>query len=40
MIQLNKNEDIKFSAHDAFARITFTMYAQNRQIGKPNNLKL
>ena len=26
------------SAHDTF-RITFIMYAQNRKIGKPNNLK-
>ena len=33
-----KNLDIKFSANDG---ITFIkkMYAQNRKIGKPNNLK-
>ena len=34
----NKNVDIKFSAHDAFSGITFIRYAQNRKIGKTNNL--
>jgi hypothetical protein len=41
----NKNVDIKFNANDAplvssnSSGITFIRYAQNRKIGRPNNLK-
>jgi len=37
---LYKNVDIKFAAHNAFLEITFSRYAQNRKIGKPNNSKV
>jgi hypothetical protein len=39
VLLINKNVDIKVSAHDAFLKFTFIRYAQNRKIEKPNNLK-
>ena len=36
----NQNVEIKFSIHDAFQEEPLTGNAQNRQDGKPNNLKV
>ena len=36
----NRNVNIKFSVHDALLEEPSTGNAQNRQNGKPNNLKM
>jgi hypothetical protein len=40
MKSMNKNVDIKFSAHDAFLEELSSGDAQNRKIGKSNNLTI